>query len=150
MLGTIVDDPQQIEGSRSSCPGLDLLDVHSTMTAQKTLRSVTGVELATGARIAGYEMHLGATHGAGASRPMIRFDDGALDGAISADGCVAGCHVHGLFAEPAFRTAYLARLGARSCGEDHSERVESALDDIASAFESALDVERLLRLASAS
>ena len=46
---------------RASCAGLDLLDVRSTMTEHKTLRAVSGVELATGARIAGYEMHLGAT-----------------------------------------------------------------------------------------
>ncbi|MGH8238429.1 MAG: cobyric acid synthase, partial [Steroidobacteraceae bacterium] len=61
MLGKLVADPQRIEGQRASCPGLELLDVHSTMTEQKTLRAVSGVELATGARIAGYEMHLGAT-----------------------------------------------------------------------------------------
>jgi adenosylcobyric acid synthase len=144
MLGRSVEDPQRIEGPRASCPGLDLLDVHSTMTAAKTLRPVTGVELATGARIAGYEMHLGATSGPGASRAMIRFDDGAFDGAVSADGRIAGCHVHGLFADSAFRAAYLATLGARSTGEDHAQRVDRALDEIAAALESALAVDRLL------
>jgi adenosylcobyric acid synthase len=144
MLGKSVEDPQRIEGHRTSCPGLDLLDVHSTMTAEKTLRPVSGVELATGARIAGYEMHLGATGGPGTSRPMIRFDDGTLDGAASADGRIAGCHVHGLFADPAFRAAYLATLGARSTGEDHAQRVDAALDEIAAALESALTIDRLL------
>jgi adenosylcobyric acid synthase len=144
MLGKSVEDPQRIEGHRTSCPGLDLLDVHSTMTAQKTLRPVSGVELATGARIAGYEMHLGATNGPGASRPMIRFDDGTFDGAASADGRIVGCHVHGLFADPAFRAAYLATLGARSTGEDHAQRVDAALDEIAAALESALTIDRLL------
>ena len=76
MLGKSVEDPQRIEGHRTSCAGLDLLDVHSTMTAAKTLRPVSGVELATGARIAGYEMHLGATSGPGASRPMIYMEIG--------------------------------------------------------------------------
>jgi adenosylcobyric acid synthase len=149
MLGAAVDDPQRIEGPRDSSAGLGLLDVRSTMTGHKTLRSATGVELSSGARIAGYEMHLGATDGAGASRPMIRFDDGTFDGAVSADGRIAGCHVHGLFSEPAFRSAYLATLGARSTGQDHLQRVERALDDVAIALDSALDVERLLRLASA-
>ena len=150
MLGSAVEDPQRIEGPRDSCAGLGLLDVRSTMTAQKTLRAITGVDLASGARIAGYEMHLGATVGPGASRPMIRFDDGTLDGALSADGRIAGCHVHGLFSEPAFRAAFLATLGARSSGEDHAQRVERALDEIAVALESALDIDRLLRLASAA
>jgi adenosylcobyric acid synthase len=149
MLGTAVDDPQRIEGALATSPGLGLLDVRSTMTGHKTLRSVTGVELSSGAPIAGYEMHLGATEGSGASRPMIRFDDGTFDGAVSADGRIAGCHVHGLFAAPAFRSAYLNVLGANSTGQDHAQRVERALDDVAAALESSLDVERLLRLASA-
>jgi adenosylcobyric acid synthase len=80
---------------------------------------------------------------------MIRFDDGTPDGAVSADGRIAGCHVHGLFAAGAFRKAYLAVLGARSNGEDHAQRVDRALDEIAAALEAALDIERLLRLASA-
>ena len=80
---------------------------------------------------------------------MIRFDDGTIDGAVSADGRIAGCHVHGLFAEPAFRIAYLAALGARSAGEDHAQRVDGALDEIATALESTLAIDRLLRLASA-
>jgi adenosylcobyric acid synthase len=144
MLGKSVEDPQRIEGPHTSCAGLDLLDVHSTMTAEKTLRPVSGVELTTRATIAGYEMHLGATGGPGASRPMIRFDDGTFDGAVSADGRILGCHVHGLFADPAFRTAYLTTLGARSSGEDHAHRVDRALDEIAAALESALAIDRLL------
>jgi adenosylcobyric acid synthase len=144
MLGKSVEDPQRIEGSQTSSAGLDFLDVHSTMTAKKTLRPVAGVELTTGASIAGYEMHLGTTRGAGASRPMIQFADGTFDGAASADGRILGCHVHGLFTDPAFRRAYLAVLGAHSKGEDHAQRVDRALDEIAAALESALAIDRLL------
>ena len=144
MLGNSVEDPLHIEGPQTSSAGLALLDVHSTMTANKTLRPVSGVELTTGATIAGYEMHLGATSGPGASRPMIRFSDGTFDGAVSADGRIMGCHLHGLFADPAFRTACLAALGARSAGEDHAQRVDRALDEIAAALESALAIDRLL------
>jgi adenosylcobyric acid synthase len=144
MLGKSVEDPQRIEGPQTSSAGLDLLDVHSTMTADKTLRPVSGVELTTGATIAGYEMHVGATSGPGAARPMIRFADGTFDGAVSADGRILGCHLHGLFADPAFRAAYLAVLGACSTGEDHAQRVDRALDEIAAALESALAIDRLL------
>jgi adenosylcobyric acid synthase len=49
-----------------------------------------------------------------------------------------------LFADPAFRAAYLATLGARSTGEDHAQRVDAALDEIAAALESALTIDRLL------
>jgi adenosylcobyric acid synthase len=80
---------------------------------------------------------------------MVRFDDGTDDGAMSRDGRIAGCHLHGLFAAPAFRAAWLARLGANSNGEDHMRQVDRALDEIAAALESSLDVDALLRLASA-
>ena len=75
---------------------------------------------------------------------MIRFDDGTFDGAASADGRIVGCHVHGLFADAAFRAAYLATLGASSTGEDHAQRVDAALDEVAAALESALAIDRLL------
>ena len=48
MLGRSVEDPQRIEGPQTSSAGLDLLEVHSTMTADKTLRPVSGVEVTTG------------------------------------------------------------------------------------------------------
>jgi adenosylcobyric acid synthase len=144
MLGNRVEDPLRIEGHQTTSAGLALLDVHSTLTADKTLRPASGIELTTGARIAGYEMHLGATSGPGASRPMIHFAEGTFDGAVSADGRILGCHLHGLFADPAFRSAYLAALGARSSGEHHAQRVDRALDEIAAALESALAIDRLL------
>ena len=75
---------------------------------------------------------------------MIHFADGTADGAVSADGRILGRHLHGLFADPAFRSAYLAVLGARSAGEDHAQRVDRALDEIAAALESALTIDRLL------
>ena len=61
--------------------------------------------------VRGYEMHLGVTTGPGLARPMLRLG-GRPDGAVSADGRVAGCYLHGLFASDAFRRAFLARLGA--------------------------------------
>ena len=138
------------KGDARSCAGLDLLDVHYDHDAeQKTLRAVAGVELATGARIArlrNASRRDERTRRVPADDPLRRRHDRRC--------CVGGrphrgCHVHGLFAEPAFRIAYLATLGARSAGEDHAQRVERALDEIATALESALAIDRLLRLASA-
>lgn len=148
MLGKVVNDPQHIEGARETGAGLGLLDITTTMTPDKTLRAVSGVELSTSARIAGYEMHIGESSGPSTARPMIRFDDGTTDGAMSADGRIAGCHVHGLFANPTFRAALLTTLGARSTNEDHAAHVDRCLDEIALALESALRIDVILRLAS--
>ena len=148
MLGRVVRDPQRIEGDRDSSRGLELLDMETVMTPQKVLRPVAGRHALNGAAFHGYEMHLGATSGAATSNPLLRFADGTAEGAVSTDGRVAGCHVHGLFTDTAFRAAFLAELGARSANEDYSGKVDAALDEIAAVLEGAVDVEGLLRVSS--
>ena len=56
-------------------------------------------------------MHVGESQGEALSRPLLRFEDGCPEGAVSADGRVAGCYVHGLFTSDAFRRAWLASFG---------------------------------------
>ena len=143
MLGHTIHDPEGLEGSAGSMKGLGLLDIETTMTADKQLRAVTGRETVTGAKISGYEMHLGVSTGPATARPMIHFDGGATDGAISSDGRISGCHVHGLFNEAAFRTAFLAALGAQSSGESYSQRVEDSLDEIAATLARTLNIDAL-------
>ena len=59
MLGLTVDDPDGIEGSITSLPGLGLLPIHTTMTAEKTTRQVTF--LFDGQECQGYEIHQGVS-----------------------------------------------------------------------------------------
>jgi adenosylcobyric acid synthase len=146
MLGRVVLDPDRIEGHQDSARGLGLLDITTTMTGDKQLRAITGTDLVTGSTISGYEMHLGLSTGPATSSPFIRFDNGTTDGALSPDGRILGCHIHGLFHSPAFRSAFLARLGARSNNEDYAHRVEQSLDAIASQLEQSLDIDTIARL----
>ena len=53
-------------------PGLGLLAVDTVLGGDKTTEAVTGRHLATGAAIAGYEIHLGRTTGADCARPLLR------------------------------------------------------------------------------
>ncbi len=94
-------------------------------------------------------MHMGRTSGPAAARPMLRLGAGD-DGAVSSDGRIAGCNLHGLFAGDAFRRAFLSRLGA-SCDPAllWEERIEATLDALAAHLEAALDVKRLLEIAGA-
>jgi adenosylcobyric acid synthase len=140
MLGNVVLDPHRIEGHQDTARGLGLLDITTTMTGEKQLRAITGVEVATGSPISGYEMHLGVSTGPATSQPFIRFDSGTADGARSLDGRISGCHIHGLFHAPAFRADFLSRLGASSNNQDHGFRVEQALDAIATSLEKSLDI----------
>ena len=59
MLGQTVNDPNGIEGSISSLPGLGLLPIHTTMTAEKTTRQVTFPF--NGQTCHGYEIHQGVS-----------------------------------------------------------------------------------------
>jgi adenosylcobyric acid synthase len=147
MLGQVVRDPLGIEGSTPTTPGLGLLDLETTMAAQKTLRRISGIEAATGSRIEGYEMHCGLSTGPATRQPMVRFDDGSLDGALTGHGRIAGCHVHGLFHSASYRTALLESLGARSSGTDHAASVDAALDEVARQLERTLRVDDLMRIA---
>jgi adenosylcobyric acid synthase len=149
MLGRRIADPDGIEGEAGAAPGLGLLAVETVLTGEKRLAETRGVELRSGAAVSGYEMHMGRTAGPGTARPMLRLESGD-DGAVSADGSVAGCHLHGLFAADGFRRAYLARLGGGGDPAlDQESRIEAALDALAAHLEASLDVARLLEIADA-
>jgi adenosylcobyric acid synthase len=112
-------------------------------------RGAVGVRgsIHAGAAFAGYEMHVGSTTGAGASRPFLRFSDGSSDGAISADGRIAGCYVHSLFGVTEARAALVSAIGAAPSLDDHAARVDAALDEIASELERCLDIRALAAIA---
>ena len=57
MLGETVSDPDGIEGSIASLPGLGLLPIHTTMTPEKTTQQVTFQF--EGQECQGYEIHQG-------------------------------------------------------------------------------------------
>ena len=145
MLGRAIADPGGIEGPPGEAAGLGLLEVDTVLTARKTLRPVSGLGL--GARLTGYEMHVGATTGQGLGRPFLDLDGQGPHGACTADGRIMGGYVHGLFESGAFRSAFLGRLGARSTELDHGTRVDRALEEIASQLAACLDIATLARIA---
>ncbi len=146
MLGRRITDPEGIEGPPASVAGLDLLDVETVLTGAKQLARVSGI-LTYGARFDGYEMHSGRTTGPGAGRPLVRFNDGRCDGAMSKDGRVCGTYVHGLFASDECRAGWLATHGAISAASSYDASIEAALDTLARHIEIHVDVDRLLSLA---
>jgi len=146
MLGRSVADPEGIEGDPGETPGLGLLDVTTVMTADKRLARVRASHATTGLPVSGYEIHIGATDGPDRARPFAHVD-GRPEGARSADGRVEGSYLHGLFAEDAFRTAWLAGIGAAAGGVAYGAAVEAVLDRLAAHLEAHLDVDALLATA---
>ena len=97
--------------------------------------------------IHGYEMHVGRTTGPALARPMLDLE-GRPEGAVSADGRIMGCYVHGLFAADDFRHSFLARLKARApSGLVFEQQIEATLDALADHLEAHVDLEGLLALA---
>ncbi len=117
MLGRAVSDPHGIEGSPpGESPGLGLLDLETELRGDKTLVEVVGREVDSGEPVHGYEMHVGITTGPDLRRPLLAID-GRSEGAVSADGRIGGCYVHGLFAGDGYRHAMLNRLRRRAPSE---------------------------------
>jgi adenosylcobyric acid synthase len=147
MLGHSIADPQGIEGPSGSAEGLGLIDVTTELAGDKSLVAVNGRTIADDVAVAGYEMHIGRTIGAGTERPLLRLDDGRVDGAVSTDGRVSGTYLHGFFTGDAQRAAWLARLGIPASSLSYDALVEETLDALAAHLEAYLDVEKLLSLA---
>jgi adenosylcobyric acid synthase len=147
MLGKVIRDPAGVEGPAGEVPGLGLLDIETDLEGDKLLAPVQGTGARNGVPFTGYEMHVGRSFGPDCARPVLRFADGRSDGAMSADGLVSGCYVHGLFASAAQRSALLARLGGKGSGVSYDESLDAALDAVASHLETYIDLDRLLTLA---
>jgi adenosylcobyric acid synthase len=147
MLGRSISDPDGIEGPPGSAEGLGLIEVTTELAGDKSLVAVNGRTIVDDVAVAGYEMHIGRTIGAGTQRPLVQLDDGRLDGAVSADGRAAGTYLHGFFAGDAQRAAWLARLGMPASSLAYEALVDETLDALAAHLEAHLDIEKLLSLA---
>ena len=146
MLGRFVHDPDGLEGQSGTVQGLGLLDVETTLIADKTLTRVTAIHAATGTPMTGYEIHLGKTSGPDCARPFARID-GVADGAMSASGRVTGTYIHGCFGADRFRSAFLTSLSATPSHLQFDSLIDETLDALARHLEQHLDLDRLLSLA---
>ncbi|HUZ33073.1 MAG TPA: cobyric acid synthase [Xanthobacteraceae bacterium] len=146
MLGRTISDPGGIEGIPATVEGLGLIDVATTLTAEKRLEPVRGTSN-DGAPFSGYEMHIGVTAGPDCTRPFAQLADGTPEGAVSADGRTIGTYVHGLFADDRQRAAWLARFVRGSATIAYDELIERTLDALAAHVAAHLDLDRLLTLA---
>ncbi|MGO9428312.1 cobyric acid synthase [Rhodoblastus sp.] len=147
MLGNSIDDPLGMEGFFGGAEGLGLLDVETTLTSDKILLACTGISQPEGAAFSGYEMHVGVTRGADCERNFLTFADGRSDGAISPDGAIRGCYLHGLFGHESFRGALLRWIGAEASDFAYEAEVERVLDALADHLAGHVDLDALLKLA---
>ena len=146
MLGESIHDPDGIEGSPGSTPGLGLLRVETKMTRDKSLTQVTATHARSGTQVRGYEIHIGQSDGPDRARPFAHVD-GRAEGATTPNGAVQGTYLHGLFTEDAFRRAYLAGFGAETGQTAYGATVDATLDALADHMARHLDLDAIFALA---
>jgi adenosylcobyric acid synthase len=156
MLGRTIRDPGRVESDVREAPGLGLLPIETTFFAPKTTHPVRArmadgpgwMAGLSGTPLEGYEIHAGRTL---TVTPWVEIvERGAVeccvpDGSVSADGRVWGCYLHGLFANDAFRRAWLASLRPdfRTSTVRDADRLQTALDRLADAVAEAIPLARL-------
>ena len=147
MLGTQISDPKGIEGRSETVGGLGHLNIETEIDSDKTLTQCTGVHVETGTKVAGYEIHMGQSSGIDCERPFIKISDKG-DGAISQDGKVFGTYIHGIFASDEFRAAFLKNIGVQS-DLVYKILIDETLDELAAHMTNNLDLDAILKLATA-
>ncbi len=146
MLGRKISDPAGIEGEVREINGLGLLNIETVLEGEKITRNSNPIAIDGNIALEGYEIHIGRTTGPDCERPVLASQNGN-DGAISTDGKIRGCYLHGLFNADAYRAAILKRFGVTGGSNDFRQGVENALDELALHIEKHLDVDGLLKIA---
>jgi adenosylcobyric acid synthase len=118
MLGEEIKDPRGLDGKIRHGKGLGLLPLVTDMVEPKITERVTAQPLMSGCAgsMPAYAIHMGRTVVRETISPAfkiilragVRVTDS--DGAVIEDGRVWGTYLHGVFADPHFRTSWLEGL----------------------------------------
>jgi len=145
MLGRAIHDPRGLEGPAGTAEGVGLLNVETTLAADKRLEPAHGTT-GDGIPFSGYEMHMGVTEGPDRARPFACLADGSSEGAISPDGRVIGTYIHGLFVDDQQRSAWLTRFAAGRTTIRYDALIDETLDRLAAHLAAHIDLDLLLKL----
>ena len=148
MLGRRLSDPEGVE-RQGEYEGLGLLPCETVFTRDKTRTRRTAVCTAgpfAGAKLEGYEIHMGDTRGTAAA--FCRFEDGTEDGAVREG--VFGTYLHGLFDSGELTGRLAAWLAGRKgievpdvTPEPRAAYKNRQYDRLADAVESSLDMKAI-------
>ena len=149
MLGTRIADPDGIEGPPAECRAWACSTSRPSYAATSCCAKRPATASPRGAAVPRLRDARRPHDGPGLRRPLLRFGDGRDDGAISADGRIGGCYLHGLFADDAQRAAWMRRLGAGRSSLNYEALIEQTLDELAQHLERHIDCDALLAAARA-
>ena len=146
MLGNAIHDPHGIEGGAGSDRGFGWLDMETTLQPEKQLRNSGGRLAFADAAVSGYEIHAGVSSGPALAQPALQLQHG-VDGALSTDGQILGCYLHGLFDSAPACQALLRWAGLNDAQViDYGAMREATLERLADMVEQHLDTAHLREL----
>jgi len=153
MLGEVIHDEAGVEGNTAVSPGLSLLPITTHFEKIKATHQATATIKPTGANwtqslpgeiITGYEIHMGRTE---SDTPWLNLTSrsgqavSVADGAMSENGRIWGCYLHGLFTNVGLRRAWLTSLGWTGGDDDvETDLFAASLSRLADTVESVLDM----------
>ena len=134
MLGQTINDPDGIEGDIPTLPGLGLLPIHTTMTAEKTTQQVTF--MFNGQQCKGYEIHQGISD--------------TSEAILQTDHCI-GTYLHGFLDNPPvishlLSTCHLCCNTVAAPHLTHAEFKEEQYDKLAQHVRQYVDVPRIYEI----
>ncbi len=163
MLGNTITDPHHVETEADSIIGLGLLEAVTVMAKEKQTVQSSGTLMAMPSfinetedhkkvSVEGYEIHMGITTLGEGTQPWIQLEDGACDGAISANGQVFGTYLHGVFDHASIRQAFLGQFRQSKALEakgsfSYGELKDKAYDDLADLLREHLDMDAIMKIA---
>jgi len=116
MLGEKIYDHKKTESAQKEVKGLGILPVVTSFEQEKILSQVKAVEISSGLKVIGYEIHHGRTQILKERKPVFKIierqgkETKNLDGAFVGNGRIWGTYIHGVFDEDNFRRNFLNRL----------------------------------------
>ena len=132
MLGLSVEDPDGIEGTVATLPGLGLLPIHTTMTPEKTTRQVTF--LFEGQECQGYEIHQGVSD---TEQPILRTER-----------CI-GTYIHGFLDNaPVIEHLLKDKASVSTPVQDYAAFKQQQYDKLAEHVRKYVDIPRLYQILS--
>lgn len=167
MLGKEIRDPNHTESQFDGTPGLGLLDMVTTFSAEKLTSQVIADchglhflgQTIDASGLHGYEIHMGETEftGMGDEHPLViteRANEAvqAAEGTVRADGLVFGTYIHGIFDHDEFRRSVINALrikkGLPALENKRNVYAEKqrAYDNLAEKVRAALDMDKLYKI----
>lgn len=146
MMGQEISDPDGVESSIKSLPGLGLLPISTVLGTEKVTRQVEFSFLVQPGTCRGYEIHMGTTTG-GETSPLNKLSDNMPDGCYLDEKCM-GTYIHGILDNQQVANHLLAPFLSGNHLEcfDYDAYKEAQYDALADMLRKHIDIEKLYKI----